>query len=230
MDRNVEERARITKWLYVNLRLRPKAYSLWKDMVNNMGKIFCLIGKSATGKDTIYNRILQNDSLDLHSIVLYTTRPIREGEQEGIEYHFTSVETLETLKRENKVIECRCYHTIHGDWYYYMVKDDQIDLDNKNYLIIGTVESFTMIRDYFGEEKVIPIYISLDDGIRLERALNRERKQDSPKYEEMCRRFLADSQDFSEEKLKAANIQKIFMNDHLDDCIREISNYIENQK
>ncbi len=45
-----------------------------------MGKIFCVMGKSASGKDTIYNKILQDDSLMLSRIIPYTTRPIRDGE------------------------------------------------------------------------------------------------------------------------------------------------------
>lgn len=195
-----------------------------------MGKIFCLIGKSATGKDTIYNRILDDHALELQKIVLYTTRPIREGEKEGVEYHFTSVETLEKLQKEGKVIECRCYHTIHGDWYYYMVEDNQINLEKKDYLVIGTVESYTLIRDYFGDDKVVSIYIDLDDGLRLERALSRERQQELPKYEEMCRRFLADSKDFSKENLEKAGISRVFINDDLERCIREISNYIVSLK
>ena len=73
----------------------------------------------------------------------------------------------------------------------------------------------------------MPIYIDLDDGIRLERALNRERKQEYPKYEEMCRRFLADSKDFSPENLKKAKIEKIFFNNDLEHCIREISDYMK---
>ena len=56
-----------------------------------MGKIFCIMGKSATGKDTIYKKILQNSELKLRRIVSYTTRPIREGEEEGVEYYFTDV-------------------------------------------------------------------------------------------------------------------------------------------
>ena len=43
-----------------------------------MGKIFCVMGKSASGKDTIYNKILQDDSLMLSRIIPYTTRPIRD--------------------------------------------------------------------------------------------------------------------------------------------------------
>ncbi len=51
-----------------------------------MGKIICLLGKSATGKDTLYRRLLEDDTLGLRKMVPYTTRPIRDGEQrsEGV--------------------------------------------------------------------------------------------------------------------------------------------------
>lgn len=187
-----------------------------------MGKIFCIMGKSATGKDTIYKRLLQNSELGLKRIVSYTTRPIREGEREGIEYHFTDVENMKLLEQQGKIIECRAYDTIHGIWYYFMVKDSQIDLTQNDYLIIGTLESYVKIRDYFGADKVVPIYIELEDGERLTRALEREKTQSEPKYEEMCRRFLADCQDFSCEKLKEAGISKFYINDDLEKCLKEI--------
>ncbi|MEE1255414.1 MAG: guanylate kinase [Lachnospiraceae bacterium] len=187
-----------------------------------MGKIFCIMGKSATGKDTIYKSLLQNSELKLNRIVSYTTRPIREGEEDGIEYHFTDVEIMHQLEEQGKIIECRAYDTIHGIWYYYMVKDSQIDLTNNNYLIIGTLESYIKIRNYFGINRVIPIYIDLDDGERLTRALEREKTQSKPKYEEMCRRFLADCQDFSCTKLKEAGIEKIYVNNDLEKCLYEI--------
>ena len=191
-----------------------------------MGKIFCIMGKSATGKDTIYKSLLQNSELGLKKIVSYTTRPIREGEEEGVEYHFTDVQTLKLLEEQGIVIECRSYDTIYGIWYYFMVKDSQIDLTQNDYLIIGTLESYLKIRDYFGKEKVVPIYIELEDGERLTRALIREKTQREPKYEELCRRFLADCQDFSYEKLEKAGIGKYYANDDLESCIDEIKEQI----
>ncbi len=68
--------------------------------------------------------------------------------------------------------------------------------------------------------------IDVDDGERLERALKRERQQQSPKYDEMCRRFLADSADFSEEKVRSAGIEKVFVNDVLEDCISKVKEYV----
>ena len=68
----------------------------------------------------------------------------------------------------------------------------------------------------------MPIYIEVEDGERLSRALNRERMQESPKYEELCRRFLADAKDFSEEKLNEAGITRRFVNQDLDETEEEI--------
>lgn len=191
-----------------------------------MGKIYCIVGKSSTGKDTIYKSLLENEELKLKRIVPYTTRPIREGEREGVEYHFTDVSTLELLQKEKKIIEHRAYQTVYGIWNYFTVKDEQINLEKNSYLVIGTLESFQMTREYFGADKVVPIYIALEDGERLTRALNREKNQKEPKYEEMCRRFLADCRDFSEEKLKEAGIVKIFYNNDLQMCIKEITDFI----
>lgn len=192
-----------------------------------MGRIFCLVGKSSTGKDTIYKKLLMRTSLKLKKLVPYTTRPIRQGEEEGVEYHFTTVEEMERLGKENKIIEIRCYDTIHGKWYYFTVVDSQINLDKNDYLIIGTLEAYVMTRDYFGADKVVPIYIELEDGERLSRALRRERKQKNPMYQEMCRRFLADTKDFSQEKLDEAGITKYFYNNNLKDCLKEIEGYIK---
>ena len=106
------------------------------------------------------------------------------------------------------------------------MNDDQIDLEHQNYLIIGTLESYLKIRDYFGKEKVVPIYIEVEDGERLKRAIAREETQETPKYEELCRRFLADQEDFSEEKIKEAGISRRFENDDLDVCVRNIIDFI----
>ena len=191
-----------------------------------MGKLFCLMGKSSSGKDTLYRLLMEDKSQELHTVVPYTTRPIRSGEENGREYFFTDEEGMKKLDEEGKIIESRCYHTYHGDWYYFTVDDGQIELSTKDYLIIGTLESYNRTREYFGNESVVPIYIELDDGERLQRALNREKMQKEPKYEEMCRRFLADSADFSPENLEKSGIIKRFENVVLEDCLLEIKDYI----
>ena len=195
-----------------------------------MGKIYYMMGKSSTGKDTLYKRIFANEELQLKTVVLYTTRPIRDGEKEGVEYFFCDAKKVEELEAAGKVIERRDYNTIHGIWTYFTVDDGQIDLENQDYLIIGTLESYQKMREYYGKELVIPIYIEVEDGVRLQRALNRELEQVIPKYEEMCRRFLADSKDFSEENLAKAEISRRFLNGDLDETEAEIVAYIKSFK
>ena len=104
--------------------------------------------------------------------------------------------------------------------------DGQIKDGDDTYLMIGTLEAYEKLKSYFGQERMIPVLIELDDGVRLQRALNREKSQSSPKYEEMCRRFLADSEDFAEEKIAHAKIEKRFYNDDLQKCLEQIESYI----
>ena len=191
-----------------------------------MGKIVYLMGKSSTGKDTIYKHLIDNSKIKLHTIVPYTTRPIRAGETNGVEYFFTDEAGFLKLKEEGKLIEDRAYHTCLGLWRYFTVNDEQIDLEHKDYVIIGTLESYNKTKDFFGEEKMVPVMIELDDGVRLQRALDREKVQDIPKYNELCRRFLADAEDFSEEKIEAAGIPKRFVNNDLQQCVEEIMVYL----
>lgn len=191
-----------------------------------MGKIFCMMGKSSSGKDTLYKLILENEKLQLSNIVPYTTRPIRAGEQDGVEYFFVDEKRLLELTEAGKVIELRAYNTVHGIWKYFTVNDGQIDLTNQNYVMIATLEAYEKIRDYFGEDKIVPIYIEVEDGIRLQRALDREKLEKQPKYAELCRRFLADSEDFSEEKLAHAGIAKRFLNERLGATCEEITEYM----
>ena len=94
-----------------------------------MGKIYCIVGKSSTGKDTIFKMLLQEKELHLRTIVPYTTRPIRAGEQDGVEYYFCDDKKVEELEQEGRIIELRAYNTIYGVWKYFTVDDGQICLE-----------------------------------------------------------------------------------------------------
>jgi guanylate kinase len=192
-----------------------------------MGRIFIVMGKSATGKDTIYKRLLESEELGLRTAVMYTTRPIRNMEQNGVEYFFVDEEELHRLQEEKRIIEQRTYETIHGPWHYFTVNDGQINLEEANYLMIGTLETYTQIRDYYGAERVIPIYLEVEDGVRLSRALRREMKQEKPKYAEMCRRYLADDEDFSEENLIKFGVTKRYQNLDINICLYEVKEAIK---
>ena len=191
-----------------------------------MGKIYYIMGKSASGKDSIFKE-LKKKIPGLKDIVLYTTRPIREIETEGVEYHFVNEEFLRGMQEKKRVIELRSYDTKCGVWKYFTADDGQIDLEEFYYLAIGTLESYAAMMTYFGLENVVPIYVEVEDGLRLSRAVERERRQFNPKYTEMCRRFLADSEDFSEENLKTRGIKKRFQNVDFEECVEEIFQYIK---
>ena len=194
-----------------------------------MGKIYYMMGKSSSGKDTLYKEVLKALP-KLKTLVLYTTRPIREGEQEGIEYHFVTDEELERFEKAGKIIEERTYDTVYGAWKYATIEDGQINLAAYDYLVIGTLESYAGMKKCYGAENLVPIYIEVEDGERLSRALSRERQQEEPKYEEMSRRFLADQKDFSEENLEEAGIVRRYYNDDKVQCLEKIIGEIQNGK
>jgi guanylate kinase len=188
-----------------------------------------MMGKSSSGKDTIYENLLHREELALKPVVIYTTRPKRAKELEGVQYHFVSVERMHEMQQAGQVIELRSYDTVQGIWYYFTADDESIDLEHDNYLMLGTLESYRKMRDYYGAERVVPIYIEVEDGERLRRAMVREKKQPVPQYEEMCRRFLADQKDFSEEKIREAGITRRFTNnEERSVCMEEVSYYIKN--
>lgn len=188
------------------------------------------MGKSSSGKDTIFKSLMQDKEFSFRPLILYTTRPIREGETDGVEYYFTDDAQLEQIRTQGRLIELRSYQTVHGVWNYFTADDGQLSAEDTDYLAIGTLESYQAMRNYYGKEKVIPVLITLEDGERLQRALDRERQQEEPRYEEMCRRFLADAKDFSKENIKKAGITESFENTELFACLDRIREYIRKNR
>ena len=190
------------------------------------GKLFIVMGKSATGKDTLYQKIRTRHP-ELEPVIPYTPRPIREGEREGEVYHFVDAERMQEMDEASQIIERRCYHTVRGDWYYFTADDGQLE-GEADHIMITTLEGFEKLRDYFGNDAVIPIYIEVDDMIRIERSLGREKMEEIPCVAEVCRRFLADEEDFSEEKLSSAGIRRRVSNRDLETAIRDIEEILAN--
>lgn len=147
-------------------------------------------------------------------------------ENDGVEYNFIDDDMINKFIQKNKVIELRKYDTVNGIWYYGTMDDGQINLQTNSYIVISTLESYSSFKKYFGSNNVIPLYIDVDDGIRLQRILNREMSEDSPNYKEICRRFIADSEDFSNKNLKLNGIEKIYSNNNLVECIADVKNNI----
>lgn len=182
--------------------------------------IFCLVGKSASGKDTLFQEILRHKGEDLVPVIPYTTRPKRRNEDEGVDYHFSTEADLERFRAEGQVIEERQYNTTQGIWRYFTVKFDREP--GRNYILITTLEGVAGISAAYGAQAVRTVYLALDDKTRLLRCIDREARQAAPDYEEVCRRFIADQKDFSEEKLLALpNLHRIDAAQSLADCLRQ---------
>lgn len=192
-----------------------------------MGRLFVFMGKSASGKDTLYREVMQQHE-ELHPVIPYTTRPIRAGETEGEEYHFVTEEQMEEMKRAGQIVECRCYQTVKGPWYYFTAEDGQIDFDRGDFVLISTLEGYEQIRRFYGADRVVPLYIEVEDILRMERSLARERQQEKPCVAEVCRRFLADEEDFSEDNLMRLGITRRISNISMEEAIYQIEEALKN--
>lgn len=187
-----------------------------------MAYLFCLMGKSSTGKDTILAHLKTDKTLSLRPVIPYTTRPKRSHETDGEAYRFITRQELCRWEKLGQVIERRIYNTVQGDWHYCTLDDGQIDFSKASYIMITVPSAFLALKARFGEDNVIPLYIYANDYDRLLRAINREKKEESPDYTELCRRFVADSQDFSENILTELGIKKTYLNDCLSKCVLEL--------
>ena len=192
-----------------------------------MGKIVLFMGPSSSGKNIIKSRLIKDNKFALKEMIMSTTRPKRTGEVEGREYYFKTVEEMLELEKEGKIIERRTYDTAYGPWHYFTTSSS-IDLENYNYIGDNTLEGLDQFVKFYGIENIISILIKVDDGIRLQRALDREKREKTPKYQELCRRFLADSVDFSEENISKRPITSIiYNNSSLDNTMQEVEKVLK---
>ena len=183
-----------------------------------MSRIFCLVGKSCSGKDTLYTRILDLKQPNLRPVIPYTTRPMRRGEVDGQNYHFVSGKELEQYLAGDQIIELREYFTTQGYWSYFTLRFE-LDADR---LIITTLEGAEALISCYGRPAVCVIYLQVDDRTRLMRCIDREDRQENPDYTEVCRRFLADQEDFSLERLaQFPQLHTIDTGMGLDSCLRQ---------
>ena len=160
-----------------------------------MRNLTVLIGASASGKDTVMNRLVKE--FDVKPVISYTTRPIRDCEIDGREYHFITEEEFERMKDNDEFIETRVYKTVSGNWYYGLPKNG-IDLeDDNNYITIldfdGLLELETWLRSIGLVDKLTSIYIDVTEQNRLIRSLNREQNMTKRQVEEVIRRYYDDN-------------------------------------
>ncbi len=153
-------------------------------------KILALFGKSGSGKDTIQNALLESFPDTFHKIISYTTRPRRQNEQEGFDYHFISIEEFADLAYADQFIEA-----LEFNGWFYGTATNSLDQDKINIGIFtpeGVECLFSEVETH--NLQVLPVYVYALDTTRLIRSLKREL---NPNIEEIFRRWQADEADFS---------------------------------
>lgn len=191
------------------------------------GENYFIYGASSSGKNIIKRRLIKENKFALKEMIMSTTRPMRTGEVEGRDYYFKTEEEMLELEEQGKIIEKRKYDTVYGPWYYFTTSSN-IDLENYNYIGDNTLEGLDKFVKFYGIENIISLLIKVDDGIRLQRALDREKREENPKYQELCRRFLADSIDYSEENINKRPITSIINNNSsLDNTMEEVEKVLK---
>lgn len=186
-------------------------------------RVIFLIGQSNTGKDTIQNLLLDEVSY-LRRYVYNTTRPMREGEKNGITYNFKTYEDFQRDLELRKVIEYRKYKMADGNIVVYYTP--AIKPDDNIYLLTGTVVMCKSCIEYYGSDIVLPIMLQVSDRERLMRGILREDKNKGD-YKEVARRFYDEFTEYSDENINS--IENIIKVENIDIrvCVDEIKKIIE---
>jgi guanylate kinase len=164
-------------------------------------KVIVLVAKSSAGKDKILNTVVKLNP-KVKTIVSYTSRPIRQGEINGVTYHYISDEQVNKMLDTNAFVEHRIYETVKGKWIYGVGKDS-FDLNsNDTYIVILDLQGLEQLKKYLHEngkqDSLTSIYIKANGYTRLLRSLQREGQLNDNQCKEICRRYIVDEEDMKE--------------------------------
>ena len=154
--------------------------------------IIALFGKSGSGKDTLLNKIMYAKP-KFNRVVPTTTRPKRDYEIEGVDYHFLDEVSFTKELLENNLIEATSFQVAYDTSWFYGTNIKDLSKDNVNIGVFNLQAIRCMLDD--DRLKVCPIFVDASNKTRLLRNLHREQ---SPNCHEICRRFMADEKDFFE--------------------------------
>lgn len=182
--------------------------------------VVVLIGPSGSGKDSIA-KVLKS-KLNFDFIVLHSSRPKRDNEQEGDPYFFVSKEQFESFISNDELIEYRSYNTFYenkNDVWYYGVHKYSIN-ENINYVATNTLEGLINLKKEF--KNIKSFYLNVSDEVRTERAKLRSNFD----LQEWNRRLIADKKDFENYELYC---DYVVDNIDFDDTINKILNLLNNK-
>lgn len=182
--------------------------------------IIALLGKAGAGKDTVAKVLVENNP-EWHMMVSCTTRPMREGEKEGVNYYYLTNEEFAKKVLNGEMLEAVCFN----NWYYGTDRTTLLPGINVGVFNPEGYDCFLESAKIDPELTVIGFYVEVDDKIRMMRQLTRET---DPDVKEICRRYFADLEDFDD--IDYLNLKKV-SNDNLDDLnytTRYIQEFVEN--
>lgn len=159
-------------------------------------KLILLIGCMASGKDTILKEMINEGYAE--PVISHTSRPMRKGEKEGIEYHFVSAEEMLKMKENNEFIEFKSYKAANNEKWYYGVNKNSLEKGlSKNYILIVDITGMRQIKEYFKDDKnmeITTIFLDVDKETRRKRAIMRD-DMTLEKVKEIERRLKADDKE-----------------------------------
>lgn len=184
--------------------------------------IIVLLGKMATGKDTVIN-IIRNKITNMPTLISHTTRPKRRGEINGKDYYFVDNKTFESMIERGEFIEFRSYRPANGDLWYYGLTKKEIS-DNALSIVILDPIGYEALTSYFGNENVIGILLEANEETIYNRAVSRN----GDSIEEINRRIEDDNIRFDKFKKKHLECHRVFNNNDRDinDVVDEIMKII----
>ena len=174
-------------------------------------QVVALIGKAGAGKDTIQRATCKAHPDIFNPIISCTTRPPREGEIDGENYHFLSINDFTRKVLNGEMLEA----TEFREWFY-GTSIDALVPDKINLGVFNPAGISALLES--NEVIVTVVYVTASDKERLMRYLNRE---DNPDCAEMCRRYFTDEKDFSD-----LDFNYYILENHDESCIDLVySNY-----
>ena len=156
--------------------------------MENKYQVVAHIGKAGAGKDSIQKATCELHPLMFHPIVSCTTRPAREGEIEGVDYHYITLNEFTRKVLNGSMLEA----TEFRDWFYGTTLDS-LSKDKINIGVFNPAGVEALLED--SRLNIIIFEVKAPDKQRLMRYLNRE---ELPDCAEMCRRYFTDEKDFSD--------------------------------
>lgn len=181
-----------------------------------------LTAKSSAGKDSVVNKLKEQ----YHVPTSFTTRPKRDYEQDGKDYHFIDNNKFKELQNNDSILEYREYHTMFNGkpevWYYGLSKGALSD--TKTNLVIVDIVGLRQLKEIFTDEELISIYIYVDDIERKTRAMKR-----GTFCETEWNRRLEDDKSLYTNYVINTEIDYVVENINLDDTIKEIQEIIKSE-